>query len=331
MKVAELGEFGLIDLLAKMVTGSPSSRLILGIGDDAAAWQAETATQLVTTDSLFQDVHFSLQTTSWEDLGWKSLAASLSDIAAMGGRPEYALVSLGLPGHIEVDDVVALYRGMIDIGQRFGAVIIGGDTCRASIVSITITVLGATGRDDRRLLTRSAARHGDGIAVTGSLGASAGGLEMLANQLHLDTDTAADLKNAHLRPLPRVAEGQVLLRRGVRAAIDISDGLVADLHHVCRASRAGARVEVEKIPVHPAVKAAFGDKALDMALSGGEDYELLFTAPAEIIRQIKGEVSCPVTVIGEIRADPAVGVSLVDATGNPVELTRTGWEHFTAK
>ncbi len=331
MKVAELGEFGLIDLLAGMVTGSSSPRLILGIGDDAAAWQAETATQLVTTDSLFQDVHFSLQTTSWEDLGWKSLAANLSDIAAMGGRPEYVLVSLGLPGHIEVDDVAALYRGMIDIGQRFGTVIIGGDTCCVSIVSIAITVLGATGRDDRRLLTRSAARPGDGIAVTGSLGASAAGLEMLSNRLHLDTDTAAGLKNAYLRPVPRVVEGQVLLRQGVRAAIDISDGLVADLHHVCRASRAGARVEVDKIPVHPAVKAAFGDKALDMALSGGEDYELLFTAPAEIIRQIRGEVSCPVTIIGEIRADPAVGVSLVDAAGNPVEPAGTGWAHFTAE
>ncbi len=329
MNVTELGEFGLIDLLAKMTSGSSPPRLILGIGDDTAAWRTDKVIQLVTTDSLFQDVHFSLETTSWENLGWKALAANFSDIAAMGGIPEYALVSIGLPGYIRVDDVRALYRGMIDIGRRFDTVIIGGDTCRASSVSISITVIGATGRDDRRLLTRSAARPGDLIAVTGALGASAGGLEILSRKTPLEAGTADSLKKAHLRPSPRVAEGQALLRQGVQAAIDISDGLVADLGHICRASGVGARVEIEKVPVHPAVTTAFGNQGLNMALSGGEDYELLFTAPAGTVEKIIGDVSFPVIIIGEIVSGK--GVKLVDAAGKPVPEARSGWEHFTGE
>jgi thiamine-monophosphate kinase len=331
MKVSELEEFGLIDLLAKMVSGSREPPLILGIGDDAAAWQGDTAVQLVTTDSLFQDVHFSLDTTSWEALGWKALAVNLSDIAAMGGIPRYALISLALPGHVKVDDVTALYRGIIKVAQQFDVAIIGGDTCRASIVSITVTVLGTAGDDDQAVLTRSAARPGDRIAVTGWLGAAAGGLEMLTGRLHFESDMATSLENSFLRPVPRVTEGQLLLKQGVKAAIDISDGLVADLNHICQASRVGARVEIEKVPVPPAVKVAFGDKALDMALSGGEDYELLFTAPAGIIEKIKERSSCPVTVIGEIVAEPALGVKLVDADGNSVSLATTGWEHFATE
>jgi len=167
MKVSELGEFGLIDLLAEMISGSQNKnaasyqKLIIGIGDDAAAWKDDAATQLVTTDSLFQDVHFRLSTTSWYELGWKALAVNLSDIAAMGGVPMYAVVSLALPPDTEVDDVRALYQGMIELAQRFGVAIVGGDTCRAPLVSITVTVLGSAKDKDGRMLTRSAARPGD--------------------------------------------------------------------------------------------------------------------------------------------------------------------------
>jgi len=140
MKVSELGEFGLIDLLAKMANSGrakhlPSwQQLIIGIGDDAAAWYGDGSTQLATIDSFIQDVHFSLGVASWEDMGWKALAANLSDIAAMGGIPRYALVSLALPGYTEVDDVTALYEGMIELAQEFGVAIIGGDTSSAPLV-----------------------------------------------------------------------------------------------------------------------------------------------------------------------------------------------------
>jgi len=335
MKVSELGEFGLIELLAEMVAASQERqlasrrRLILGIGDDAAAWQDEASTRLVTCDSLIQDVHFSPAITTWYELGWKALAVNLSDIAAMGGIPEFAVVSLALPGDTGVGDVTALYRGMIEMAQQFEVAIVGGDTSRAPLVAITITVLGTTGGIDKPVLTRSAARPGDKIAVTGYLGAAAAGMEMLEKQLQFDAEAAASLGAAFLKPLPLVAEGRRLVEQGVKAAIDISDGLVADLCHICRASKVGARVEVDRVPVHLAVSSNFGDRALELALSGGEDYQLLFTAGVEAIDKIKEAASCPVTVIGETTADNAGDVSLIGRDGTTLHMHKRGWDHFT--
>ena len=333
MKVSELGEFGLIDLLAEMVNSSPAGQasrqeLIVGIGDDAAAWHGDTSTQLVTTDSLTQDVHFSLGIISWKELGWKALAVNLSDIAAMGGVPKYALLSLALPGTTEVEDVTALYQGVIELAQQYEVAIIGGDTSRAPLVSITITVLGSAGNRDKHILTRSAARAGDKIAVTGYLGTAAAGLEMLTNRLQFDPEATACLRDAFLHPLPRIVEGRLLVGRGVKTAIDISDGLFSDLKHVCKASRVSARVEIDRVPILPAVRANFGDRAFELALSGGEDYELLFTAGAEVINKVKEAASCPITVIGEIMAGKAGEVNLVDINGNPFHPGRGGWEHF---
>ena len=335
MKVAELGEFGLIDLLAKMVSSSQNKQLtswqqlIVGIGDDAAAWYSDASTQLATVDTLIENVHFSLKTASWNELGWKALAINLSDIAAMGGVPRYALVSLALPGHTDVDDVATLYKGMIELAQQFEVAIVGGNISRASVVSITITVLGDT--RNKCMLTRSAAKPGDKIAVTGYLGAAAAGLEMLTDKLQFDPEVTAYLRGAFLRPLPRIAEGQLLIEQGVKAAIDISDGLISDLDHICKASQVGARVEIDRLPIHPMVKDKLGDKSLELALSGGEDYELLFTAGAEVIDKVKGAAPCPVTVIGEIVADKTGTVILVDINGNPFTLHKAGWEHFTAR
>lgn len=337
MKVSELGEFALIDLLAEMVSRSrnnqlaPWQKLIIGIGDDAAAWQGDASIQLATVDSVVQDVHFSLDTISWRELGSKALAVNLSDIAAMGGVPKYALVALTLPGHIEVADVTALYDGMLELAQQFEVAIVGGNISRAAMVSVTITVLGSALKRSKFILTRSAARPGDKIAVTGYLGAAAAGLEMLKLQLEFGSEAAAYLRNAFSHPLPRVAEGQLLVKHGVKAAIDVSDGLVADLRQICKASRVGARVEVDRVPVHRIVRDKFGERALELALSGGEDYELLFTANAEVVEAVKKAASCPVTVIGEIVADKAGEVALVDITGQPFSLRGTGWDHFEVK
>ncbi|MFC1965548.1 thiamine-phosphate kinase [Chloroflexota bacterium] len=337
MKVSEMGEFGLIDLLAKMVSGvrgkgvGGQQELILGIGDDAAAWQGNGSIQLATVDSLIQDVHFSLGLTSWEELGWRAMAANLSDIASMGGVPGYALVSLALPGHTEVADVTDLYKGMIELAQRFEVAIAGGDTSSAPLVIINITVFGSTRNGGKHLLTRLAAKAGEKVAVTGYLGGASAGLKMLTENLRFGAEAAASLKEAFLKPCPRVAEGQILVEQGVRAAIDISDGLVSDLGHVCQASQVGARIEIDRVPIQLAVKANFGDRALELALSGGEDYELLFTAGAEVIEKVKAVASCPITVIGEITADNVGKITLVDATGNPVNLPKTGWDHFTGR
>lgn len=323
MKVSELGEFGLIDLLAKMAVGS-DERLLIGIGDDAAAWQGDDSIQLASVDSFIESVHFTPETTPWQEVGWKALAVNISDIAAMGGIPRYALVALSLPDDSEVDNVTALYTGMLKLAKQYGVTVVGGDISRAPLVAIAVTILGSS--PTQQILTRSTAKLGEIVAVTGKMGAAAAGMEVLQSQRRLDPGAESHLKNAFLHPTPRIAEGLLLVEQGVKTAIDISDGLVADLNQICKASGVGACLEVERVPIEPAVKTAFGEKAIEFALSGGEDYELLFTASSEIIERVKKAASRPTTVIGEITAGK--GVSLVDKQGNPFKLEKSGWEHF---
>ena len=330
MKVSELGEFGLIDLLAKMITDSRINKsaldLIIGIGDDAAAWRCTAPIQLATVDSMVQDVHFSLEMTTWQELGWKSLAINLSDIAAMGGAPEYALVNLALPEDTEVEDIAELYRGMIELARQFKVSIVGGNISRSPQVAITITVLGSSMNDS--ILYRSKARPGDTIAITGYIGSSKAGLEMLTKKLKFKPEDSQYLREAFLHPVPRIIEGQLLVKHGITTAIDISDGLLSDLRHICEASQVSAHVHIDRLPIHAVVEASFGEKAVEMALGGGEDYELLFTGNAATINKIKDEIQNPVTAIGEIMAGEPGKINLLDARGKPVKISSTGWRHF---
>jgi thiamine-monophosphate kinase len=330
MKVSELGEFGLIDLLAQKINDSKinryqSDQLIIGIGDDAAAWRGDASLQLATVDTMIQDVHFSLETMTWQELGWKSLAINLSDIAAMGGVPRYALIALGLPEDTEVEAVTRLYEGMIELASLFKVTIIGGNVSQSPVISITVTILGNSTND--KILRRANAKPDDTIAVTGHPGSAAAGQEMLKKKLEF---TSADryLREAFVHPRPRLAEGQLLMKHGVSTGIDISDGLLADLRHICEASQVSARIDTGRLPVHPAVRANLGDRAEELALSGGEDYELLFTARAEVIERVRAEIACPVTDIGKITAGRPGKIDIFDAKGNPVKAGRTGWTHF---
>jgi thiamine-monophosphate kinase len=326
VKVSELGEFGLIDLLAKIAPqGGPEHRMLIGIGDDAAAWQGDDAMVLATTDAMAEGVHFAAGTPCWE-LGWKALAVNLSDIAAMGGIPGYALVNLSLPGETEVEDVTQLYRGMAELAKQHGVAIVGGNITSAPIVMIAVTVIGKGAREG--LLRRAAAVPGDRVAVTGHLGAAAAGLRILTGSLKVPPQAATYLKKAYLQPQPRIAQGQALVRHGVRAAIDISDGLVADLGHVCAASKVGATVRVNAVPVHPSVREALGNDALRLALTGGEDYELLFTASEQTVREVEASLGadCPVTVIGEVT--DGTSVVLLGEDGKPYHIDGLGWDHF---
>ncbi len=325
MKVWELGEFGLIELIAETVGKAKRHDLVVGIGDDTAAWRVDKSIQLGTTDILIQNVHFTLDIATWRELGWKALAVNISDIAAMGGTPSFAMVSLGLPPETEVDNVVELYRGMKEIASKFDVDIVGGNISRAPVVIIDVSLIG---KASGPLLTRSAAAPGDQIAVTGYLGLSAAGLKILKSKRKLDSKTIAFFREAHLRPHPKVAEGQVLVQHGVKAAIDLSDGLLGDLTHICKASRVGARVWMNKLPIHPLLKSAFKKESLRLALSGGEDYELLFTARSEIIAKLKDIMSSPVTVIGEIIGDEQGQVTLLDTQDKAVKWDETGWDHF---
>ncbi|MCX5998672.1 MAG: AIR synthase-related protein, partial [Chloroflexi bacterium] len=175
----------------------------------------------------------------------------------------------------------------------------------------------------------SAARPGDAIAVTGYLGASAGGLRMLTCHLTLESEVAAFLRQAHLQPVPRVLEGQMLVRHGVRSGIDISDGLLADLGHILKASQVGAVVHVEQLPIHAFTRAAFPDDCIEFAMAGGEDYELLFTAGREVINGLEAAArgtDCPITIIGEITG--SMGLSIVDDKGESFHPHEKGWDHF---
>jgi thiamine-monophosphate kinase len=329
MELWQMGEFGLIEIITEFLNksgvGDTSEHdILIGVGDDAAAWRSQGSPQLGTTDILVQDVHFSLDIITWRELGWKALAVNISDIAAMGGIPKHALVSLGLPSDTEVEQVLELYQGMAEIAKKFALSIIGGDVVKAPLVIISPSVVGMAGNN---ILTRSAALPGDLIAVTGYLGSSAAGLRMLKAGLELDAETASYLRQAHLSPLPRVGEGELLAQHGVRAAIDLSDGLVADLDKICQASKVGARVMTNRVPIHSSVQAAFERDSLRLALSGGEDYELLFTARGDVIEGAKSLMSGPVTVIGEIVAEPR-RVTLLDEEGKAMEWEGGGWEHF---
>ncbi|MDP6498657.1 MAG: thiamine-phosphate kinase, partial [Dehalococcoidia bacterium] len=213
MPVGDVGEFKLIDALAQLVAerrqgvveraGPGGFRVLLGIGDDAAAWSAGAGMSVATTDTLVEGVHFRLEWTSWRDLGWKSMVASLSDVAAMGCSPTLAVVTLGIKNDHEVDDLLDLYGGMLDASDRFGGTIIGGDVVRSPVLFVTVAMHGAaeSERDSSpRLLTRDSASPGDEIAVTGSLGCSAGGLRMMSEGLAFDSETAGHLTRAHNRP-----------------------------------------------------------------------------------------------------------------------------------
>jgi thiamine-monophosphate kinase len=330
MKVSRLGEFNLIDRLTGIVNtrsicNTPAwNNLMVGIGDDAAVWQSESGQAMASTDCLIEGIHFTLDTITWYDLGRKAIAVNLSDIAAMGGSPRYAFITLGLPGNTDARDIVKLYNGMVELAERYEVTIAGGDTNSAPVIFINVAVFGQAGAG---ILRRGGAKSGDLIAVTGSLGAAGGGLRLLMDHKPISKDSSP-LREAFISPCPRLEMGRYLVDSGVRCAIDVSDGLVADLGHICHSSGAGALVNIETIPVHPALTPIFGQKALDIALSGGEDYELVFTAPAKIMRKVQEKAPCAVSIIGTITAEHPGEVCLVRGDGIPYFLDYQGWQHF---
>jgi thiamine-monophosphate kinase len=337
-RVADVGEFGLIDLLREALPPEvrTSPDLHIGIGDDAAVWTPSPGENLViTTDSLVEDVHFRLDWTDWERLGHKTLAVNVSDLAAMGARPRLAVVTLGLTGNERVADLVALYAGMGALARRHGMVVAGGDIVRSPKgVQVHVTALGET--RGGRALTRAGAQPGDHIGVSGTLGAAAAGLRLLALAAadpRRAAATAALLIEAHRRPEPRVAIGAALLTHGATAAMDLSDGLLGDLPKILAAGHIAARLDARRIPVAAAVRALFPDDWLDLALRGGEDYELLFTAPAARWAEIAAvvvEVGGVVTEIGEItaRRDGEAVMEMTGLDGETRALSAGAFDHF---
>ena len=341
MEIQELGEFGVIDLLTRMVVqqrGGPnhgadlSFKLTVDNGDDTAAWQTGKATELFTTDTVVEGVHFTRETTPWRDLGWKCISSNVSDIAAMGGLPMYALVTLGLPPETEVSELEQLYEGMMEISNEHGVAIVGGDMVRSPVVFITI---GLTGIHAGQPMLRSTARPGDQVAVTGYLGSSGGGLRLMLGAGHdsnlsdqVSEEAAEYLRVCHRRPRPAVAEGRILSASGVVTAMDVSDGLADDLSKLCRSSGLSARIHAGQVPVHPLLKQAYPDDYLGLALGGGEDYLLLFTAPAEVMALVMPQLSQGAAVVGELLPGEPGRVSVLDVDGSERPASGAGWDHF---
>ena len=271
----------------------------------------------MTMDTLIAGRHF-LADADPLSLGHKSLAVNLSDLAAMGADPAWALLSLSLP-KIDHDWLQAFVQGFKTLAERFGVRLVGGDTCQGAL-SISVQLTGFLEPDHAML--RSNANPGDLVYVTGDLGGAA-----LALRLLRAGEDPGELRQRLEKPQPRVTEGRALAAAGVRSCIDLSDGLVGDLGHVCQRSQCAARIQVERLPLSPVMAShvrATGD--LDLALAGGDDYELCFTLPAAS-RQLVENLSFPCTCIGEIL--PGQGVELVREDGSSLPLP-SAWEHFSA-
>lgn len=354
--VRSLGEFALIGRLAVALAevGAASAPDLLGIGDDAAIWTPTPgARNVITTDSLIEDIHFRLDWTNWRDLGHKALAVNLSDVAAMGARPRLAVISLGLTGREPVAGMLDLYRGLGTLAARHGLVVAGGDIVASpDRLGIHVTVIGESWPESGgQLLTRDAARPGDLLAVTGPLGLSAAGLSLLLASspptsaqvavAHAESSSTRDSRlathdyfTAHHRPEPRIEYGRALIDAGVRAAMDLSDGLWGDLTKICERSRVAARVDASALPVPDDLKAQFPDRWLKFATRGGEDYELLFAGTAAALARLHdlcAERGLPApTIIGEVLptspGEPAIRLRHQDGTEEVV--AGGAYDHF---
>ncbi|MBI5746780.1 MAG: thiamine-phosphate kinase [Nitrospirae bacterium] len=280
MDLCQIGEFGLIDRIRKRFPPSKRS-LLVGIGDDSAVLRPKKDMDiLLTTDLLVEDIHFDLKYTTFRELGYKALAVNISDIAAMGGIPRYLVVSLAIPGGLDIKDIDELYKGIGILAKRFGINLAGGDTSASKKgIFISITLLGDV--EPGIVIARSGASVGDSIIVTGNLGDSSAGLEVLKKRENAGRGYKY-LKKRHLMPIPRVDEGRLLATNKLATSmIDISDGLLSDLSHILDESGVGAELFLDKIPISAPLRryaARVGASPLRFALSGGEDYELLLTA-----------------------------------------------------
>ncbi len=328
MKLSQLGEFGLIDRIRRTVPAGPGVRI--GIGDDAAWVANSSGSSLVTADLLIEGVHFDLQWTSLFNLGYKSLAVNLSDIAAMGGVPAYAILSLGIPVSFDSNDIDNLYRGINTLARECGVSIVGGDTNIAKSLIISVCVIGGPPPQPVR---RSGAKVGHDIYVTGTLGDSALGLKLLRRKSPgmKQKSPVAHLLKRHHQPTPRIAAGVLLAQQKLATAmIDVSDGLLQDLGHICRASRTGAVIWEARLPLSRAYRAIAGQDGTHYALTGGEDYELLFCArPSDRprIEKLERRVGLAITRIGTC-VTATRGIIVLDNCGKLVSTRFKGHNHF---
>jgi thiamine-monophosphate kinase len=334
-ELSELGEFGLIDLLTKNIELKNQSTL-KGVGDDAAVIDVSPDKLLVSTDVLIEGVHFDLAYTPLKHLGYKSVAVNLSDIAAMNGKPEQITVNIAVSNRFSVEALEALYEGIYLACNRYGVDLVGGDTTTSkSGLFISITVLGRAPQE--KITYRNGAQEGDLICVSGDLGGAYIGLMVLEREkrvFEVNTDIQPDLEGyeyvleRQLKPEPRLDIVAKFEEAGIlpHAMIDISDGLASEIIHICKQSEVGCRLFEDKIPVDiqtEDIAKKLGLVPVTMALSGGEDYELLFTVPQSDFETVNAMEN--VSIIGYI-TDKAEGMNLITKDNKLFELKAQGWD-----
>ncbi|WP_267222471.1 thiamine-phosphate kinase [Dyella silvae] len=323
-------EFRLIDRIRER-TAQGREDVKLGIGDDAALVAPPAGQELaIAIDTMVEGVHFP-HGTAPADIGWKSLAVNLSDLAAMGASPAWALLALTLPSQPaeQIQQFIdGFAEGFAQLAQPHRLALIGGDTTRGAL-SVSVAVHGFV--PPGKALTRAGARAGDVVLVTGTLGDAAGGLQLLQRSARVDEGDgrAAYLIERLHRPTPRLSVG-LALRDRATACIDVSDGLLADLGHICEESGLGAEIEAALLPCSSMLMATFDDLTVrDFALAGGDDYELCFTVPASLVADVQTDLArlgCGATRIG--RMVDGSGVRVRDEHGHWLESTHRGWDHF---
>jgi thiamine-monophosphate kinase len=323
VRVADMGEFAMIARLRCMLEGE-SEGVVLNVGDDTAVFRSQHGgLWAYTADAMVEGVHFDPSYTPWHSLGYKALAVNISDLASMGGSPpSFALVVLGLTGDTEVEAVEEIYRGLGDCGDEFSCSVVGGDVVRSPAhIFISVSLVGAV--PGEMFLTRGAARPGQAVMVTGTLGDSYLGLRWLMD----GGEGANACAQRHLYPRARLAEGKKALELGASAAIDVSDGLLRDLGHICEESGVGAEVFMDKIPVSDAATATareLGEDAAAAAMHGGEDFELILVADEDRVAAMRDEIG--LAVIGRITEGESVAV--LDPSGRQLDVQYSGYEHF---
>lgn len=325
ISLQDIGELQLIKRVEFLVQQAQDKKVVLSLGDDCAVVKVGGKFLLISSDMSVEDVHFLSDKFPPKAIGWKVMASAWSDIASMGGEPRWAVVSMALPKRISVQKVECIYEGMMEATKFVNAVIVGGDTTTShdNKIIIDVTVIGEAVQ--KKFITRSGARHGDILAVTGTLGNSSAGLVALQQDL-----AETFLWHSHWYPIPRIQEGKWLCTKAnVSAMIDISDGLLTDAGHIAEMSGVGINIHKQKIPVSEELQ-AFGNKhnlAIDnFILGGGEEYQLLVTVPQEKWEKIQSKFnkkfSCGITEIGYVTKEWQ-GVR-VDGVVPSIK----GYEHF---
>jgi len=336
MKLKDIGEFGFIEKISRGCLIRPDN-IIQAIGDDAAAFYTDSGQVcLITTDLLVERIHFLRDATDGFNLGYKSLAVNLSDIAAMGGTAREAFVSVAIPEDCSTDFLEDIYRGIKDLAYKFNVNILGGDTTLSIVdLIINISVTGSVRKEE--LLLRNAAQSGDIIFSTGFFGDSRAGLHLILNNIPADSKELKGLFNSHILPKPFLHEGRFLAAQpGVHAAIDASDGLSSDIGHIAKESNVGISLFAEKIPVSENLIYfcnRFNFNPVEFALAGGEDYTLLCTVSPdeadEIAEKYLKTFNNPLYPIGKI-TDPEK-MEIIDSSGRAKKFKPEGWDHFKTK